>query len=260
MFRKSSFSRWLNIFLWSSLGFLSWTINAQGYLPVSYYKGETIYVWAENGLFLRAEPSLKGEVVTKMPLGAKLEVVSSGHGDEHSMSIIPEQDMQVFDWEGGMYKQRKDLALEGRWVKIVHGDEMLYVSSLYVSRYPPIDDLERFFIKNGGFEVISKIVLNDGDYEETISRGKGGVIFYETKAMGRYTAQLCLPLGEWVMGVHWIATGLPIPTRRDESCPEITIYENENRIILQYLCGGTGAFLKAEQIGGVLLLYYETSC
>lgn len=78
---------------------MSCSIAAQSRLTTdgAVIPNETLYVWAKNGLFLRATPSLQGEIIGKIPFGETVKAISAVRGEEHSVVFFPEQEVEIVD-------------------------------------------------------------------------------------------------------------------------------------------------------------------
>ncbi len=96
---KTKSNTWLILCCWTILGLMSCSAAAQSNLTTygSVIPNETLYVWAKNGLFLRATPSLQGEIIGKIPFGDTVKAISTVRGEEHSVVFFPEQEVEIVD-------------------------------------------------------------------------------------------------------------------------------------------------------------------
>lgn len=87
----------------------------------TYTSGDTLYIWAFNGLILRNGPSLKNAGVTTIPYGAFAVVLPQNSKKKESLREF-----------GGFI-------LHGSWVKIQYADSLEgFVFDGYLSKYPAL--------------------------------------------------------------------------------------------------------------------------
>ena len=92
----------------------------------NFQEGDTLYVWAVNGLKLRKGPSLDFPIIKKLNYGEKVKVID-GLNDTYRMSI------KVIDREGS----KNDFEIKGNWIKIKLVDDTEgYIYDGYLSRLP----------------------------------------------------------------------------------------------------------------------------
>lgn len=85
----------------------------------TYKIGDTLNVWAKNGLFIRSEPNVKSEKIGKLEYGNSVVVV------EQTLRKIA---FSVLEF--------KDFKIKGFWVKINYNDQIGYIFDGYLSKLP----------------------------------------------------------------------------------------------------------------------------
>ncbi len=90
--------------------------------------GDSLFVWAKDGLSLRSEPSSKSSKKRGLPYGTPVVVVERGKSD--SVTVIP----AATDKEG---KRTPAFRLHGNWLRICAGRDTGYVFGGYLSKIEP---------------------------------------------------------------------------------------------------------------------------
>jgi len=101
----------------------------------NFSKGDTLNVWAVNGLNLRTGPDLDFPISKKLKYGEKVKV-SDLLNDQYRMSI------KLIDREG----TDKDFEIKGNWIKVrsVNKEKVEgYIFDGYLSRLPTLQLQER---------------------------------------------------------------------------------------------------------------------
>lgn len=93
---------------------------------IDYYQpGDTLWVWAQNGLNIREQPDAQAKILGKIPFGG--QVITTEQQDvalPYSIEVIKKQ-------EGG-----QSLELKGYWAKIKYKNLTGYVFDAYLSKLP----------------------------------------------------------------------------------------------------------------------------
>lgn len=169
-----------------------------------YQKGDSLYIWAESGLNLRADKNIKSNILETIPYGAivvTLEEKRFGEKNDPNFSI------ELFNRNQSTKKDR--FKLEGKWVKVKFGNKEGFVFDAYLSKLPTLVeiDLENSSNKNTkyyeSFSHYLERIDKDVDYEETtvkewedftISKwiSKKGIILKLTSIWGREDYEIIL--------------------------------------------------------------------
>jgi hypothetical protein len=172
-----------------SLLFLIWVTL----LPVTGAKcnaqspGDTLYVWASQGLLLRKDPSFKSDIVTKLSYGTKVvveEITRSNAGFE----IVKSQQINN--------TLTPPIILKGRFVKVTAGGKVGFLSDGFLSSLPPIDSNEQlknyFYRVFGGGEILKEIKHENSGYTFLMCSFSKGVFLQEEQ--GRENSWDCFYL------------------------------------------------------------------
>ncbi|WP_157604628.1 SH3 domain-containing protein [Solitalea canadensis] len=89
----------------------------------------TLYNWQKNGLRLRDQPSASGRIITKIPYGARLEVLEVIKDKPFSAKLFSTK--RVCEQEEGV--EIKNHELNGNWIKVKYNDSIAYVANVYLS-------------------------------------------------------------------------------------------------------------------------------
>lgn len=88
------------------------------------------YVWATNGLKLRAAPSPESDIVTILPYGMQVELITSNE------QLVPYQTLYLISQCSG---GKDSIVLEGHWQKIKVADKEGYVFDQFLVNIEPIN-------------------------------------------------------------------------------------------------------------------------
>jgi Bacterial SH3 domain len=111
-------------------------IATQSY-AIDYYKpGDTLWVWAKNGLNIRSEPNASSSVLGKIENGNKVIMLDYPEKGV-SFSIEEIKKTVVEDPETGK-KRQIHFNLDGYWAKIQYGSQVGFVFDAFLSRFPTI--------------------------------------------------------------------------------------------------------------------------
>lgn len=114
------------VFVFVLLATVTW---AQFSAPPFYaYVGDSLFVWAKDGLSLRSEPSSKSSKKRALAYGTQVVVIGGGKPD--SVTVIPAS----ID-KGG--RRTSAFKLHGGWIGVRAGRDTGYVFSGYLSRMKP---------------------------------------------------------------------------------------------------------------------------
>jgi len=91
---------------------------------------DSTYVWAKNGLSLRAEPNKKSERIEIIPFGTRVKLSSTMYRYD-SIRLIP----KILNRHG---KDNKELYISANWIKVEVNGMTGYVFGAYLSRIQPI--------------------------------------------------------------------------------------------------------------------------
>lgn len=98
--------------------------------------GQNLYVWSETGLNLRESPNTKSKINEKLIFGDSLVVIETDVKNE-TLKVTEE------------VRGKDGLMLKGRWIKVLSRNQVGYVYSAWVSKYPiPSSyDIRRYLLK-----------------------------------------------------------------------------------------------------------------
>ncbi len=99
---------------------------SQNLIGANYQKGDSLYVWADSGLKIRSEPSLKGEKMNLIPYGEKVKII------QENLRTIPLKvnELKLKSTNGKV----EVFDIEGFWVKVDWNGEEGYVFDGYLSK------------------------------------------------------------------------------------------------------------------------------
>jgi Bacterial SH3 domain len=102
---------------------------------IDYYKpGDTLWVWAKNGLNIRSEPNASSSVLGKIENGNKVIMLDYPEKGV-SFSIEEIKKTVVEDPETGK-KRQIHFNLDGYWAKIQYGSQVGFVFDAFLSKLP----------------------------------------------------------------------------------------------------------------------------
>jgi hypothetical protein len=101
-----------------------------------YKEGDTLYVWAPNGVTLRTEKSETSDKILAIKYGEKVVVLE--HKNVHDEEYVIEIDIENSD---GI---NDDFLIEGAWVKVKYRNTIGYIFDGYVSKLIPMKSGENF--------------------------------------------------------------------------------------------------------------------
>lgn len=96
----------------------------------SYKKGDTLHVWAMNGLNLRTKPNVKSATIAFLPFDEIVVVVDSALRNVPYSSI-----------DAGPFK------INGFWVKVISGTKIGYVFDGYLSKFKANKGYDEAYLK-----------------------------------------------------------------------------------------------------------------
>ncbi|MBC6993674.1 SH3 domain-containing protein [Neolewinella lacunae] len=137
----------------------------EGFAINSYFKGDTLMVWAEGGLSIRDTNSLSGQRMGVIPYGGKVIVKST------KLFRIHEEEIKLTSaFQGEDEPDYVEVSLSGKWVKVMYGDLEGYVFDGYLSKYAAPRILENRYSEglhdylSREFGLLSHKEASDGDY------------------------------------------------------------------------------------------------
>ncbi len=166
-----------------------------------YSKGDTLYVWAKNGLNLRKKPNTKSKIVAKIPFGSFLIIQNSTDQPFHVFGIKPNN-------VPNSYVRKSDpVIFKGKWVQVVdQSGQSGYVIDQYLLRHQPSPERNFSFIpfdilrvdttfinpvpQDGGALNLSKITYLE--HGITITSEWGGVWILESYKLPDHTLEEAL--------------------------------------------------------------------
>ncbi len=109
-------------------------INA--YSIINYEKGDSLYVWASEGLALQTRPDFSSEQIATIEFGETV-ICLSEKSLQNSVSRLTET--QVTDVSATIKHgiNRPALRLKGEWCKVIYNNSEGYVFDAYLSSLPP---------------------------------------------------------------------------------------------------------------------------
>ncbi|MFK7923109.1 MAG: SH3 domain-containing protein [Bacteroidia bacterium] len=129
---------------------LFWFILTQQILLAAeqYESGDTLYVWAQSGLNVRAAANISGKKIGKLQAGERVEVMSlttKGY-DIVAVDVHPElYEDNIYEEEGSS----EPYYLRGTWVKVKGAKFEGYVIDSYLLKYvppPPNTSIGTYFV------------------------------------------------------------------------------------------------------------------
>ncbi|MCG8696676.1 MAG: SH3 domain-containing protein [Bacteroidales bacterium] len=107
-------------------------ISTKLYAIDSYKIGDTLYVWASNGIIVRNNPEQNSNVLGYLNYGAKVICLENKYKFEYNSFPILELDVNHNSIEDS-----NDFSLNGRWLKINYGNSEGYIFDGYLSPLLP---------------------------------------------------------------------------------------------------------------------------
>ena len=141
----------------------------------TYFKGDTLVVWAEGGLSIRDTNSMSGHRIDVIPYGEKVIVKSMKvfKNNEEKIKITTAFQEGEVEYLG--------LSLNGRWVKVIYGDIEGFVFDGYLSKYSA-----PLLRANGYSESLQEYILREfGLLSQKDASGSGGDNIVREKYYGR---------------------------------------------------------------------------
>lgn len=101
-------------------------------LATNYSIGDTLYVWARNGVNLRETPSMQGKVIEVLKYGVKIEIVNQDEKKNYNYEyLLP---AKKYDYNNNKIKP---LSLNGYWIKVKVGEKTGYTFNKLLLEYEP---------------------------------------------------------------------------------------------------------------------------
>jgi hypothetical protein len=155
------------------------------YAADGFKNGEQVNVWAVDGLALRQEVGKSGKLITTIPYGQRVTVLSS---DEVKLPA----NIKMHKWEGS-------ITLKGRWIKVLYKGKQGFVFDGYLSKMPPFfkgkhtafETEEEYFKRNYGVLSEKKIAGKEG-FEKTTASYKNGAVKIVTFFDGCFDTEIYL--------------------------------------------------------------------
>lgn len=186
---------------WILLLVLVWGSSHCLWSADQYSKGDTLFVWAKNGLNLREKPDTKSKILAKVSFGDFLIIVQPTDQEYHVLGIKP-------DNVPNSYVQESDpVIFKGKWVQVMDQfGQIGFVIDQYLLRHKPSPERNSTFVQfdilrtdttflnpvpeDGGALNLSKITyLAHGI---TLNSEWGGVWILETYQLPDHTIQEAL--------------------------------------------------------------------
>lgn len=107
-----------------------------------YSKGDSLYVWAKNGINLREKPDTKSKILVKIPFGDFLTIQNSTDQPFHILGIKPNK-------VPNSYVQESDpVIFKGKWVQVMDQfGQIGYVIDQYLLVHKPSPERNSTFIQ-----------------------------------------------------------------------------------------------------------------
>jgi len=141
-----------------------------------YQKGDSLYVWAKNGLKLRDKPNLKSNITAIIPYGQS--IIANENRNEITSNPLSITEVKATESES---KNIPEFKIRGRWLNVNYQGKIGYVFDGYLSKLPT-------YIKNENHHNYFDRIFNTSHLiKDTISLDK-----FETKKFynnGAYTIE-----------------------------------------------------------------------
>lgn len=108
---------------------ITFLLTQFGFSTSTYQPGDSMYVWAQSGLKMRVEPSLKGDKILTIPYGTKVQIDSY-------QNELPEIKVRVVEAQKIDGTEYKSFYLKGHWCKVTYLDTVGYIFDGYLSKMP----------------------------------------------------------------------------------------------------------------------------
>lgn len=183
---------------------ISFLLTQLGFSATNYQPGDSMYVWAQSGLKMRAEPSLKGDKVLTIPYGAKIQIDSY-------QNELPEIKVRVVEAQKIDGVEYKSFYLKGHWCKVTYLDTIGYIFDGYLSQMPTFqlepyrNETEILHTVNESFDVYAEkhfglLQKNDAGQEPNFNSSilerriyGNGMMIEEDASEGGWKQKIILP-------------------------------------------------------------------
>ncbi|MEQ8244634.1 hypothetical protein [Fulvivirga sp.] len=124
------------------------TMGQSLYAQKRYLKGDTLYVWSRQGLFLRNEPN--GNQINSLQFSTLVIALEDEPDNQIQLEVI-----KSYESKGKSYPS---VSLQGNYVnvQVPQLGQAGYVFDAYISKYPPILELEKDQYNEGFHNYFSK--------------------------------------------------------------------------------------------------------
>ena len=146
--------------------FILFTFCIENAFSINEYKaGDTLYVWAPNGVTLRTEKSEYSDKITTIKYGEVLVALTS-----RDIYDYPESSILEIDLDKNNREDEVDFSLKGSWVKVTYENSTGYIFDGYLSKLKPMNGKESFIeYSDRSFDklkVFKNFEDNKGDHQK----------------------------------------------------------------------------------------------
>ena len=223
------------------------------------------YVYARSGLTLRATPATDGRKVAVVPFGASLELTGRT-GNSATVELLAAAPGEL------LYREEPSLPLttEAPFVEVRYGELTGYVYEGYLCRYPvnTTEDVARpaegWLNAQGEPDTLVDGRFNDNPIRLMIHWGKD-ICYRQGYVEGGASTTIILPVGTLQEG-YLIANHLYGLERsvRYAVDPESGEVDSVNLLVERtanhLLFGGSNGIVRIEEVGGMVIIYWDWSC
>lgn len=147
-------------------------LSIHGFAIEFYKPGDTLWVWAKDGLNIRAEPSVHAKSIGKAENGAPVVTLSYQNEDfPYGLEVIKQR---TYEMKGNDKVECPNFELTGYWAKIKYKGVEGYVFDAYLSKLPTFIGHQNEINTKDDFHVMSlkkqaKVLKQIGEnkYDET---------------------------------------------------------------------------------------------
>ncbi|HBF87037.1 MAG TPA: hypothetical protein DDX39_00235 [Bacteroidales bacterium] len=111
---------------------------------INYQKGDTLFVWANSGLNLRETPNENGKILTTIPFGELVEIISETENEMFDVEIIKSKKINN--------KWTPNYSISGYLIKVNYKNITGYIYSGFLSKLEPIYNIQTLYSLNEIFE------------------------------------------------------------------------------------------------------------
>ena len=118
---------------------------------INQYKvGDTLYIWANEGLNLRMDKNIKSKVIQNLKFGSIVLSNEAKSDKDEDFKLVTN------------YKNKREENLKGNWLSVRIGELEGFIFDAYLSKYKPVEKEENYteFLSN------NLILISEKNYED----------------------------------------------------------------------------------------------